>query len=151
MARPKSGTRDPLATRASPTKARAVRAIPHAFVLDELAEQDPRTRPMFGCLSVYVGDLIVFILRDRGAGDPDDGVWIGFAPEREAEVRARFPRLQNIEVFEGKVSGWLKLSARDPEFEDDVLDACALVRQKSPLLGKLPGAKKRAASKRRAS
>ncbi len=38
---------------------------PHEFVLDALAPLAPTTRPMFGCLAVYVEDKIVLILRDR--------------------------------------------------------------------------------------
>ena len=36
---------------------------PHEFVLDALASAAPTTRPMFGCLAVYVEDKIVLILR----------------------------------------------------------------------------------------
>jgi len=41
------------------------KVVPHAFVLDAIAELSPGTRPMFGCLGVYVDDKIVFILRDK--------------------------------------------------------------------------------------
>ena len=30
--------------------------IPHAFVLDALSPLSPHTRPMFGCLAIYVQD-----------------------------------------------------------------------------------------------
>jgi hypothetical protein len=39
--------------------------IPHAFVLDAIASLSPYTRPMFGCLAIYVKDKIVLILRDK--------------------------------------------------------------------------------------
>lgn len=39
--------------------------VPHAFVLDAIASLSPYTRPMFGCLAVYVKDKIVLILRDK--------------------------------------------------------------------------------------
>jgi len=39
--------------------------VPHEFVLDALAPFSPRTRPMFGCLAIYVEDKIVLILRER--------------------------------------------------------------------------------------
>jgi hypothetical protein len=38
--------------------------IPHAFVLDAISTLSPHTRPMFGCLAIYVRDKIVLILRD---------------------------------------------------------------------------------------
>jgi hypothetical protein len=36
--------------------------VPHAFVLDALAPLSPYTRPMFGCLAVYIKGKIVLIL-----------------------------------------------------------------------------------------
>ena len=33
--------------------------IPHAFVLDAISTLSPYTRPMFGCLAIYVKDKIV--------------------------------------------------------------------------------------------
>ena len=32
------------------------KVVPHEFVLDAIAPLSPRTRPMFGCLAVYVED-----------------------------------------------------------------------------------------------
>lgn len=48
--------------------------VPHEFVLDALAEFQPRTNPMFGCLAVYVGEKIVLVLRDKRDGRADNGV-----------------------------------------------------------------------------
>ena len=50
--------------------------IPHEFVLDALTALNPRTRPMFSCLAVYVEDKIVFCLRDKPASPADNGVWL---------------------------------------------------------------------------
>src|ERR1019366_10222917 len=55
------------ATRKRPKK------IPFDFVLAELEELGPVTRPMFGCHAVYVDDKIVFILRDKSDPRDDDG------------------------------------------------------------------------------
>ena len=46
-------------------RVRQRKAVPHQFVLDALAALSPTTRPMFGCLAVYVADKIVLILRDK--------------------------------------------------------------------------------------
>jgi hypothetical protein len=37
--------------------------IPHAFVLDAISTLSPYTRPMFGCIAIYVKDKIMLILR----------------------------------------------------------------------------------------
>jgi len=52
------------------------KAIPHEFVLDAIADLSPVTRPMFGCIAVYIEDKIVIILRDKRDGTPDNGVWL---------------------------------------------------------------------------
>ena len=130
-------TADPLAGGIKQAK-----KIPFDFVLDELASLGPTTRPMFGCTSVYVDDRIVFILRDKGESDADNGVWLAYQPEHEAEIFALFPSLERIHVFENDVKGWRKLSSRSPEFEDAVLDACARIRARDMRFGKVPGAKK---------
>jgi|GEM_PF-441268 len=117
------------------------RAAPFPFVLDELAPLDPYTRPMFGCLAVYVGERIVLILRDKGPADPDSGVWVAFEPSHLDALLTELPGLAPIEVFGDKVSGWKKLSARSPEFEEAVLRACSLVLKEDPRIGKIPGKK----------
>ena len=48
--------------------------IPHAFVLDAISTLSPYTRPMFGCLAIYVKDKIVLILRDKPKSTADNGV-----------------------------------------------------------------------------
>jgi hypothetical protein len=39
--------------------------IPHAFVLDAISTLSQYTRPMFGCLAIYIKDKIVLIPRDK--------------------------------------------------------------------------------------
>ena len=137
---------DPFATALKPKK-----PVPFDFVLDRLASLSPHTKPMFGCVAVYVGERIVMVLRDKGAADRDNGVWLVCEAEHEAEVLRAFPRLEVIEIFAGRVRGWHKLSSRSPEFEDDVLRACECIRTGEVPLGKVPGRRaKRPARPRRA-
>jgi hypothetical protein len=131
--------------RAAELRAAPKKREPFPFVLDELASLDPWTRPMFGCLAVYVGERIVFILRDK-AGDPDTGVWVSSEKDQQAALVRELPRLAPIDVFGDKVSGWKKLAASSPDFEEDVLAACELVRRGDPRIGKVPGAKKKKAA-----
>jgi len=124
------------------TKAR----VPYDFVLDELASMPVSTRAMFGSTAVYVGELVVFILRHKG--DADDGVWLAYEGDRELAVHEALPTLQRIKALPN-VRYWRMLAANSPSFEDDVLKACALVRE-GDLLGRLP-ARKKAKAPRRAS
>ena len=132
MAREPFDTLAPLVRRGKP--------VAFAFVLDRLDRLSPYTRPMFGCTAVYVDERIVFVLRERG--DSDDGVWVAFAPEAEAQVRAILPRLQDIDMFGGNVRGWKKLAATSAEFEEDVELACSQVLAGNTHFGKVPVSRK---------
>lgn len=125
-------------------KTRAAKPIPHEFVLEELQLLAPTTNPMFGCTAVYVGERIVFIL--RGRGDADDGVWVAFEPAREGEVMAALPTLTAISVIPN-ARGWRKLAQSLESFEEDVLRACAMVREADSVIGKVPVRKKAKPSK----
>lgn len=124
---------DPFTPRAAPKK-----PIPYDFVLDELAALAVRTRPMFGSTAVYVDDRIVFILRNKGGGNVDDGVWVVFGREHIAEMLALLPSLRDIEVLGARAGGWRKLAASSSSFEEDVLAACRLVKAGDPRIGKTP-------------
>ena len=94
---------------------------------------------MFGCTAVYVAEKIVFILRDRPARTDDNGVWVATTREHHESLRAELPGLRSIGgLAEGGETGWQNLPAEDPDFEDAVLRACALVLAGDPRIGKIP-------------
>jgi hypothetical protein len=119
--------------------------IPHEFVLEALADLSPWTRPMFGCLAVYVEEKIVLILRDKPGAQGDNGVWLATTAEHHASLRREFPRMRSIGVLGAAVTGWQVLPADGADFEEAALRACALVRQGDPRIGKVP--KRRTAPK----
>ncbi|HEX5659472.1 MAG TPA: hypothetical protein VFX59_19890 [Polyangiales bacterium] len=121
-------------------------SVAFEFVLDALEGLPLSTRAMFGSTAVYVGEQVVFILRKRGDGD--DGVWLAFEPGREDEVQRALPNLVRIDALPN-VRNWRKLAASHPSFEDDVNQACALVRQ-GGLLGKTPDRQKAKKARRTA-
>ena len=95
MSKPRRNTRslrldDPLFA----VKQRKV--IPHEFVLEAIAALSPRTRPMFGCLAVYVEDKIVLILRDMRDQTVDNGVWLATTKEHHESLRREFPNMRSI-------------------------------------------------------
>ena len=120
---------------------------PHAFVLDALAPLAFRTRPMFGCIAVYVGEKIVFALRDKPGAPADNGVWLATTIEHHDSLRNEFPNMRSIQVLGKDVTGWQLLPADAPDFEESALHACELIAQHDPRIGKVPRPK-RAASKR---
>jgi hypothetical protein len=124
------------------------KAVPHAFVLDALAELEPRTNPMFGCLALYVGEKIVFVLRDKAPADADNGVWLATTVEHHASLHREFPSMRSIEVFGKPVTGWQVLPASAPDFEEAALRACELVIARDPRIGKVPKKKNSRRTKR---
>jgi hypothetical protein len=125
---------------------RKKKTVPFEFVLDELADVDPWTRPMFGCTAVYVEEKIVFILRDKKDGD--SGVWVATTKEHHASLRRELPNLRSITVLGVGQTGWQILPIDAEDFDESVLRACALVRAGDPRIGKVPKPKKKAAARK---
>jgi hypothetical protein len=122
--------------------ARKKNQVPFEFVLDELADLEPWTRPMFGCTAVYVEEKIMFVLR-QGKNDSDNGVWLATTKEHHASLRRELPNMRSIAVFGPGETGWQLLSIDAEDFEESVLRACALVRAGDARVGKVPKPKKR--------
>jgi hypothetical protein len=112
--------------------------VPHAFVLDAIAAASPYTRPMFGCLAVYVKDKIVFILRDHRDAPADNGVWLATTEQHHASLKREFPSMRSIRRFGTKVTHWQILPVDAADFEEAALRACDLVLAGDPRIGKVP-------------
>ena len=113
--------------------------IPFDFVLEELAEATPETKPMFGCRSVYIGNKIVFILREKQDCVQDNGVWVATTPEHHASLHRDFPDMRSISLFgsDGPTS-WQNIPVDSVAFEESVVRACAMVLKSDPRIGKIP-------------
>jgi hypothetical protein len=123
------------------------KTVPHQFVLDAVAALAPETRPMFGCLAVYVQDKIMLILRDKRDPAADNGVWLATTEEHHRSLLREFPNMRSIQVFGKPVTGWQVLPADAPDFEEAALHACELVLAKDPRIGKIPGARRASKSR----
>ena len=116
--------------------------IPHAFVLDAISTLSPYTRPMFGCLAIYVKDKIVLILRDKPTNTADNGVWLATTQEHHQSLRREFPNMRSIQVLGKQVTGWQVLPVDAPDFESAALRACELVLAGDARIGKIPATRK---------
>ena len=87
--------------------------IPHAFVLDAISTLSPYTRPMFGCLAIYVKDKIVLILRDKPKSTADNGVWLATTQEHHQSLRREFPNMRSIQVLGKRCLLYTSPSPRD--------------------------------------
>ncbi len=114
------------------------KSAPHEFVLDALAGQAPVTRPMFGCLAVYIGEKIVLILRDRPDSPEDNGVWLATTAEHHKSLKRDFPSMRSIQLFGLETTHWQVLAVDTPDFEQAALRACALIIARDRRIGKVP-------------
>lgn len=129
--------------------ARVRKRVPFEFVLDALTATDYRTNPMFGCTAVYVGEQIVFILRERDRAPADNGVWVATTVAHHDSLRKELPSLRSIGVFGGDVTGWQNIPADAATFEQDAIRACELVLERDPRIGKVPASRKKRGPRRR--
>jgi hypothetical protein len=127
----------------TPFPAKQTKKISHAFVLEAVGALSPTTRPMFGCLAIYIGDKIVLILRDKH-DSPDNGVWLATTKEHHESLRREFPNMRSIQVLGKDVTGWQVLPADAPDFENSALRACELVLARDIRIGKVPASRKAA-------
>jgi hypothetical protein len=116
--------------------------IPHEFVLDAIASVSPWTRPMFGCLAVYVEEKIVLVLRDKQDHVADNGVWLATNHDHHESLYREFPSMRSIQLLGKRTTGWQVLPADASDFEEAALHACELIVARDPRIGKLPGAKR---------
>jgi hypothetical protein len=132
--RPRVLADDPLNVKRKP--------VPHEFVLEALAELSPWTRPMFGCLAVYVDEKIMLILRHKPSSPEDNGVWLATTPEHHRSLGREFPHMRSIQILGKEVTGWQVLPMDAPDFEAAAYRACELVKARDPRIGKIPNQRK---------
>ena len=124
------------------------KAVPHEFVLDAVAHLSPTTRPMFGCLAVYVGEKIVLILRDKPNATADNGVWLATTTEHHDSLRRDFPHMRSVRILGKEITGWQVLPSDAPDFEEAALRACELIAARDPRIGKILKSKRKSATRR---
>jgi hypothetical protein len=127
---------------------------PFEFVLEALSAVRYVTRPMFGCLGVYVGEKIVLVLRDKPSSTASNGVWLATTRDHHESLRTEFPSMRSIPALGSGITGWQILPAEAPDFEESAVRACELILARDSRIGKTPQRRsrglKRAASGRRA-
>ena len=112
--------------------------VPHRFVLDAIADLEPTTRAMFGAVAVYVGEKIVFLLRDRTEDPGANGIWVAIPVEHQASLRSNFPNAKPVRIMGKDISGWIVLSPEAKDFEESAFYACELVSKRDLRIGKVP-------------
>lgn len=120
--------------------------VPYEFVLEAMETASPTTRPMFGCTAVYVGEKIVFVLREKGKTkpDPDDGVWLATSKEHHESLRREFPNMRSIRLLaNGAPTNWQILPVEAADFEETAVRACELVIAGDSRIGRVPKSRRK--------
>ena len=101
----------------------------------------PEVRRMFSGFAVYVGDLLICMLRDHVKSPRDNGMWIVLAQgvnPSDRFLRREFPSIRSIELLGGKIGHWLLIPSDSPDFEKEALHACDLLLNRDPRFGRVP-------------
>lgn len=94
--------------------------------------------------SVYLGDKILLILRQRNEHPDSNGVWIATNKERHESLKKELLSLQSIPEYTKGISEteWLLLPVGDEHFESSVIKVCELIKQHDIRIGRIPKLKK---------
>ena len=114
---------------------------PHSFVLEAIAPLDPEVRRMFSGFAVYVGDRIVFMLRDHVKSPEDNGVWLVLSDATDPtdpQLFREFPSLRPIVMIGNKIGHWLLIPSDGEDFEAEALHACDLLLRHDARVGRIP-------------
>jgi hypothetical protein len=124
-----------------PRPAKPKHKPPHPFVLEAIETLNPEVRRMFSGYAVYVGDRLVFMLRDHIKSVRDNGVWIVLSEGTDPAapgLRREFPSIRPIELLGNKMGHWLVIPTDGPDFEKEALHACDLLLRHDARLGRIP-------------
>jgi hypothetical protein len=148
MARPRNAIRPVKLSNEQALRPTAKRAgPPFPFILEALAPLNPEVKRMFGGFAVYVGDKIVFMLRDSLKFPIDNGLWLVLEDAFDAStdpdaLRADFPSLRAIQLLGGVIKHWILMPSDAPDFESGSLQLCDLVLAHDPRIGRIPESRK---------
>lgn len=111
---------------------------PYPFILDEFAGTNAYSKQMFGCHSIYLGEKIVLILRDRADHPDDNGLWLATSAEHHSSLKKLFPNMRSLGIFGKGPTNWQNIPKDSDDFEGAALKACNLVLKGDPRVGRIP-------------
>ena len=122
------------------------REIPFDFILDYLLPMEMEIRPFFGMFSIYSGQKLLLMLRNRSNEPEMNGIWIAMNKGHE-ELKRELPGLREYPGARPgkKDDGWLCISPGADDFEQLAIRICELIVHRDPRIGKIPPARVKAA------
>ena len=116
------------------------REIPFDFILDYLLRLETTVKPFFGMTSIYTGQKLLLLLRDRQNEPEMNGIWVPTTREGLESLKAELPSLRQIYgLGNTKKSAvpWLVLPPDAPDFERAAITLCDLIVHRDPRIGRL--------------
>ncbi len=114
------------------------REIPFDFILDYLLPIEMEIRPFFGMFSIYTGEKLLLMLRDRSNEPEMNGIWIAMNKGHE-ELKREMPGLSEYPGARPgkKDDGWLQIPPDADNFEQLAIRICELIVHHDPRIGKI--------------
>jgi hypothetical protein len=111
--------------------------VPFPFVIDELISLRPTIKNVFGSTNIYLGEKLLFSLRDSPTHPGTNGIWIYTTVEHLESLAREFPGLPRRQLWRSGKNAWVVLASRLEEFEEYALTACELVLKGDQRIGRV--------------
>ena len=111
--------------------------VPFPFVIDELISLRPTIKNVFGSTNVYLGEKLLFSLRDSPTHPGTNGIWIYTTAEHLESLAREFPGLPRRQLWRSGKNAWVVLASRLEDFEEYAFTACELVLKGDQRIGRL--------------
>jgi hypothetical protein len=118
------------------------KSIPFEFILDYLFPFVPEIKQMFGSFSLYRGEKIVLILRDKEDEPEMNGVWVATKKEHHESLRKELPSLASIPLLGKGETNWQMIPKDADDFESAAIHVCELVKKGDKRIGTVPKKRK---------
>jgi hypothetical protein len=112
-------------------------AVPFPFVLDELESLRPTVKKVFGFTHVYLGEKLLFSLRDATRQRGTNGMWLYTTTEHADSLAAEFPDLPRRQIWRSGKKAWVVIASRLGDFEENAFRACELILRGDQRIGRL--------------
>jgi hypothetical protein len=116
--------------------------VPFAFALEEVDALSPVIKSMFGGVIVYIGEKMALFLYDGEKLPGLNGVSLATTPEHYRSLALEFSSTRDAEPQKIGEHPWLHIPAEAVDFEEQVLNACELILNGDPRIGRTPDEKK---------
>ena len=111
--------------------------MPFPFVLDELESLRPTVKKVFGFTHVYLGEKLLFSLRDATTQRGTNGMWLYTTTDHADSLAAEFPELPRRQIWRSGKKAWVVLASRLGDFEENAFRACELILSGDQRIGRL--------------